>query len=78
MVWCMHLQPGNDGKDILSGSPGDCPAALAVTAMSDYDGTPGGLSTPAGIKSNPDDKYSDFSNYSKVRSQRMLAAPGGC
>jgi hypothetical protein len=62
---------------MYSSSPADCNNALAVTSMTDYDGKPGGLSTPADM-TNADDTFTDFSNYAAPYSaNRVVAAPGG-
>lgn len=61
---------------MYNSSPADCNNALAVTSMTDYDGKPGGLSTPADM-TNGDDTYTDFSNYAQAYSAgRVVAAPG--
>lgn len=70
---------GNNGLEISSGSPADCLHALAVTAVADYDGKPGGLRQPPGGEGAPttrDDSPAAFSNYAAGRSPRVVAAPG--
>lgn len=70
---------GNNGMEVASGSPSDCPAALVVTAMADYDGAPGGRTQPPkgpGAPATPDDTAAAFSNYALTRGARVLAAPG--
>ena len=61
---------------MLNSSPANCPDALAVTSMSDYDGLPGGLATPAG-EEDLDDTPTDFSNWgSNETAHRTIAGPG--
>lgn len=76
-IWFHVMFPGNQGTNLLTTSPADCPAALAVTSMSDYNGMPGGGATPPGI-TNLDDTVTDFSNYatSNALASRMVAGPG--
>lgn len=60
----------------MSSSPANCPTALAVTSVSDYDGLPGGLSTPAN-ETDLDDTFTDFSNWgSDETAARTIAGPG--
>eukprot|EP00878_Enallax_costatus_P043748 GHUV01051816.1.p1 GENE.GHUV01051816.1~~GHUV01051816.1.p1 ORF type:complete len:276 (+),score=76.70 GHUV01051816.1:1576-2403(+) len=67
---------GNQGRSMLNSSPANCAGALAVTSMSDYDGLPGGMATPAN-ESDLDDTYTDFSNWgSTITASRTLAGPG--
>jgi len=74
----MVVAAGNKGVSMYSSSPADCNNALAVTSMTDYDGKPGGLSTPDDM-TNADDTYTDFSNYAATfSSNRVVAAPGAC
>ena len=61
---------------MYNSSPADCANALAVTSMTDYDGKPGGLSTPPDM-TNGDDTYTDFSNFAAPASAgRVVSAPG--
>lgn len=67
---------GNKGVPMYGSSPADCDNALAVTSMTDYDGKPGGLATPADM-ANADDSFTDFSNYAAPYSAgRTVASPG--
>ncbi|KIY96703.1 Subtilisin BL [Monoraphidium neglectum] len=67
---------GNKGESMYNTSPPDCANALAVTSMTDYDGKPGGASTPPDMV-NADDTYTDFSNFAQAYSaNRVVAAPG--
>lgn len=70
---------GNNGLEIASGSPSDCPHALVVTAIADYDGRPGALRQPPvgeGAPTTRDDSPAAFSNYASSRAARVVAAPG--
>jgi subtilisin family serine protease len=51
------LAAGNDDTDVLNVFPAGHPAAITVSALTDYDGQPGGLAGGA------DDKFAGFSNY---------------
>lgn len=67
---------GNQGRSMMSSSPANCPSALAVTSASDYDGLPGGLSTPDG-EADKDDSFTDFSNWgNNETASRTIAGPG--
>jgi subtilisin family serine protease len=67
---------GNQGRSMMSSSPANCPTALAVTSVSDYDGLPGALSTPAN-ETDLDDTFTDFSNWgSNDTAARTIAGPG--
>lgn len=60
----------------MGSSPANCPTALAVTSVSDYDGLPGALSTPAN-ETDLDDTFTDFSNWgSNDTAARTIAGPG--
>ena len=58
---------GNEAADASNYAPAQFPEVITVSAISDYDGKPGGL---AGFG---DDEFASFSNYGKVVD---LAAPG--
>jgi hypothetical protein len=67
---------GNQGRSMMSSSPANCPSALAVTSVSDYDGMPGALSTPAN-ETDLDDTFTDFSNWgNNDTASRTIAGPG--
>jgi subtilisin family serine protease len=67
---------GNQGRSMMSSSPANCPDTLAVTSVSDYDGLPGGLGTPAN-ETDLDDTYTDFSNWGSTSTAgRTIAGPG--
>ncbi|MDP8971293.1 MAG: S8 family peptidase [Actinomycetota bacterium] len=65
---------GNSGRDAAGFSPANHPRAIAVSAMADFDGKPGGLAD-ATCRADADDTFADFSNYGSVVD---LAAPGVC
>jgi subtilisin family serine protease len=67
---------GNAGLPMAATSPADCPMALAVTSMSDYNGQPGGGATPS-YETDQDDTFTDFSNWgSSNQANRIVAGPG--
>eukprot|EP00879_Flechtneria_rotunda_P015124 GHRR01015806.1.p1 GENE.GHRR01015806.1~~GHRR01015806.1.p1 ORF type:complete len:453 (+),score=100.59 GHRR01015806.1:758-2116(+) len=69
---------GNQGRSMMDSSPANCNGTLAVTSVSDYDGLPGGLGTPAD-ETDLDDTYTDFSNWgSTSTASRTIAGPGKC
>jgi subtilisin family serine protease len=65
---------GNAGVDAANTSPANCASAIAVSALADFDGQPGGLGS-ATCRSDVDDTLADFSNYGSVVD---IAAPGVC
>src|SRR3954451_3048993 len=72
---------GNNGDPISANGRGHVPAAypevLAVTAMVDTDGVPGGLGAKCSGMS--DDRQETFSNYAGPDDgAHTVAAPGGC
>ena len=72
---------GNESAAMSGGGVGHVPAAfpevLAVTAMIDTDGLPGGLGAPCGGAA--DDSYAQFSDYGGgADAGHLIAAPGGC
>jgi subtilisin family serine protease len=74
---------GNDGADIAKTVPASYDETLAVTAMADFDGKPGGLFTgpsPCATKAT-DDTAASFSDYAVPGSpdaNHVIAAPGVC
>jgi subtilisin len=79
---------GNDGRDFGVASnffrPQTVPAVydevLTVTAMSDFNGQPGGRA-PRTCRRDVDDTAADFSNYTTIGSleaRHVVAAPGVC
>ena len=65
---------GNDFIDASGFSPANSPDAVAVSAIADFDGLPGGLAT-ATCRDDQDDTLADFSNYGDTVE---IAAPGVC
>lgn len=61
---------------MMTSSPANCPTTLAVTSVSDYDGLPGALVTPAN-ETDLDDTFTDFSNWgNNDTAARTIAGPG--
>jgi subtilisin family serine protease len=74
---------GNDGADLANTVPASYDETLAVTAMADFDGKPGGLFTGASPCSTKgtDDTAASFSDYAVPGSpdaNHVIAAPGVC
>jgi subtilisin family serine protease len=74
---------GNDGGDLAKSTPAAYDEVLAVTAMADFDGKPGGLFQGASTCSSKgtDDTAADFSDYAAPGSadaDHTIAAPGVC
>jgi len=73
---------GNDGVNLADSTPAAYPEVLTVTAMGDFDGKPGGLSTtPPCQDGRQDDTAADFSDYATPDSSEVdhtIAAPGVC
>jgi subtilisin len=65
---------GNDDEDAAGFSPANHPDVIAVSALADFDGAPGGLGA-ATCRSDRDDTLADFSNWG---SRVEVAAPGVC
>jgi subtilisin family serine protease len=67
---------GNDGVDAADYTPAAYPEVIAVGALADYDGRPGGLGRePADCPGGPDDQFANFSDYG---APVALIAPGVC
>jgi subtilisin len=65
---------GNSADDAALYSPASIDSAITVSAVSDYDGAPGGLAAP-GCRTDADDTFASYSNFgAKVD----IAAPGSC
>ena len=74
---------GNDGGDLSKTVPASYDEVLAVTAMADFDGKPGGLYTGASTCSTKgtDDTVASFSDYAvpgSADANHVVAAPGVC
>jgi subtilisin len=65
---------GNDDDDANNYSPGGFDNVLSVSALSDFDGIPGGLGSPT-CRADQDDTLADFSNWGP---EVDIAAPGVC
>jgi subtilisin family serine protease len=71
---------GNDNANLAGFSPAAYHEVLAVTAVADYNGQPGGGAT-ATCRSGVDDTPADFSNYTlpgSLDEGHTIAAPGVC
>ncbi|HEY4409372.1 MAG TPA: S8 family serine peptidase [Acidimicrobiia bacterium] len=73
---------GNDGANLAGTTPAAYPEVFTVTAMSDFDGKPGGLSTTPPCKDGRrDDIAADFSDFATPGGPEVdhtIAAPGVC
>jgi subtilisin len=71
---------GNDGVDFASHIPAAYDEVLTVTAMTDYDGRPGGLGSNDCDFPEEDDTEAFFSNYATLAADQAhtIAAPGVC
>lgn len=72
---------GNDGADLAASVPASYPEVLAVTAISDSDGRPGGVGpAPACMPTERDDAPAAFSDYATTAADaaHVIAAPGVC
>ncbi len=70
---------GNSAKDLASFVPAAYDEVLAVTAVADFDGQPGGEAA-ATCRSDVDDTPADFSNWAVTSADQShtIAAPGVC
>jgi subtilisin family serine protease len=68
---------GNDSMDAATVTPAAFPEVIAVSAMADYDGQPGGLASVPTVCDPEylDDHLTSFSNYGAPVD---IAAPGAC
>jgi subtilisin family serine protease len=76
---------GNDASDLANIFPAAYDEVLAVTAMADFDGTPGGAAASppcqlGRLAGAVDDRVVSFSNFATLPSDRAhtVAAPGVC
>lgn len=80
---------GNDSSDVQNETPAAFSEVLAVTAMADFDGSPGGSANTTNDcystetvdrHGDADDKFTSFSNFATLTSDaaHTLAAPGLC
>ncbi len=65
---------GNSSIDASGFSPANGPDVITVSAISDFDGLPGGLGSPT-CRDDEDDTLANFSNYGPAVE---IAAPGVC
>ena len=70
---------GNDGVDYRSSTPAAYDEVLTVTAVADYNGTPGGGGAST-CRTGTDDQYASFSNFATLAADQnhTIAAPGVC
>jgi subtilisin len=70
---------GNSGADLKNFVPATFGEVLAVTAVADFDGRPGGLGSST-CREDVDETAADFSNYATLASDQAhtIAAPGVC
>ncbi|MBI4494203.1 MAG: S8 family serine peptidase [Chloroflexi bacterium] len=71
---------GNSTQDLATFVPAAYDEVLAVTAVADFDGQPGGLASPT-CRTDVDDTAADFSNFTGIGSPDVghtIAAPGVC
>jgi subtilisin family serine protease len=74
---------GNSKEDLAKSVPASYDEVLAVTAMADFDGTPGGLfaGTASCTTKDKDDvaaEFSDFATPGQPDAEHTIAAPGVC
>jgi subtilisin family serine protease len=71
---------GNSGANIANTVPAAYDEVITVSALADYDGTPGAASSPTCANYGADDTFASFSNFATTTTDRahMLAAPGAC
>lgn len=65
---------GNSASNASTFSPANHPDVIAVSALADFDGQPGGLGTET-CRPDVDDTFADFSSFGSVVD---IAAPGVC
>jgi PKD repeat protein len=65
---------GNSASNASTFSPANHPDVIAVSALADFDGLPGGLGTET-CRPDVDDTFADFSSFGAVVD---IAAPGVC
>jgi subtilisin len=70
---------GNDGVDFRSTAPATYGEVLTVTAIADFNGSPGGGAAST-CRSDVDDTEADFSNFAVLAADQnhTIAAPGVC
>ena len=71
---------GNDNSNLSGFVPAAYDEVLAVTAVADFNGQPGGAAAPT-CRSDVDETPADFSNFAAIGSpdaEHTIAAPGVC
>jgi subtilisin family serine protease len=71
---------GNDGADFADSTPAAYDEVLTATAVTDYNGRPGGGAAST-CRAGQDDTAADFSNFARIGSAdagHTIAAPGAC
>jgi subtilisin family serine protease len=70
---------GNQAIDLQRRVPAAYDEVLTATAVSDFDGKPGGVGAPT-CRTDEDDTFANFSNFATLKSDRdhTIAAPGVC
>ena len=66
---------GNDDADAGQYSPASFDTVLTVSAIADFDGSPGGIGASSCAPGDQDDTLADFSNWGSAID---IAAPGAC
>jgi subtilisin family serine protease len=75
---------GNDGQNLANSAPAAYDEVLAVTAMADFDGLPGGLASTAscsggqGVQDDTPAAFSDYATPGSADADHTIAAPGVC
>ncbi|MBI4507877.1 MAG: S8 family serine peptidase [Chloroflexi bacterium] len=70
---------GNDGANLAGAVPAAYNEVIAVTALADYNGQPGGGAAPTCANYGADDTFASFSNYAGAADQaHTVGAPGAC
>jgi subtilisin len=70
---------GNDGVDFRNSTPAAYDEVLTVSAVTDFNGTPGGGGAST-CRSDVDDQYASYSNFAVLAADQShtIAAPGTC
>ena len=70
---------GNDGVDFRNSAPAAYDEVLTVSAVTDYNGTPGGGGAST-CRTGVDDQYASYSNFAVLAADQnhTIAAPGTC
>ena len=70
---------GNDGVDFRNSTPAAYDEVLTVTAVTDYNGQPGGGGAST-CRSGVDDQFASYSNFAVLAADQnhTIAAPGTC